>query len=49
VLTQENTVPDQTEWVEPESNNGGLIAGGLALAGIALLTMEKPGKKNSKK
>lgn len=49
VLTQENTVPDQTEWVEPESNNGGLIAGGLALAGIALLTMEKPGRKNSKK
>lgn len=49
VLTQENTVPDQTEWVEPESNNGGLIAGGLALAGIALLTMEKPGKKKNKK
>ena len=49
VLTPDNTVPDQTEWVEPESNNGGLIAGGLALAGIALLTMEKPGKKNSKK
>lgn len=48
VLTQENTVPDQTEWVEPESNNGGLIAGGLALAGIALLTMEKPRKKKNK-
>lgn len=49
VLTPDNTVPDQTEWVEPESNNGGLIAGGLALAGIALLTMEKPRKKKNKK
>lgn len=44
VLTQENTVPVQTEWVEQESN-GGLIAGGLALAGLALITMDKPNKK----
>lgn len=50
VLTTDNTVPSQTEWVEPESDgNGGLIAGGLALAGIALLTMEKPGKKKKTK
>lgn len=49
VLTPENTVPVQTEWVEPESNNGGLIAGGAALVGLALLTMGKPKKKNKNK
>ena len=49
VLNQENTVPDQTEWVEPESNNGGLIAGGLALASLAFITMKKPGKNKNKK
>lgn len=47
VLTPENTVPVQTEWVEPESNTGGLIAGGAALVGVALLAMGKP--KNKKK
>lgn len=47
VLTQDNTVPAQTEWVEEESNGGMLVAGGLALAGIVFLTMEKP--KNKKK
>lgn len=49
VLTQENTVPDQTEWVEPESNNSGLIAGGLALASLAFVTMKKPSKNKNKK
>lgn len=47
VLTRQNTVPEQTEWVEENNGNGGLIAGGLALAGLALITMEKP--KNNKK
>lgn len=47
VLTPENTVPVQTEWVEPESNTGGLIAGGAALVGAALLAMGK--RKNKKK
>lgn len=47
VLTRQNTVPEQTEWVEENNGNGSLIAGGLALAGLALITMEKP--KNNKK
>lgn len=47
VLTRQNTVPEQTEWVEENNGNGGLIAGGLALVGLALITMEKP--KNNKK
>lgn len=45
VLTTENTVPKQTEWVE-EDGNGGLLAGGIALAALALITMEQPKKKN---
>lgn len=48
VLTPETVAPSQVEWVEQESGNGGLIAGGLALAGIAFLTMDKP-KKGGKK
>lgn len=47
VLTPENTVPVQTEWVEQESNTGGLIAGGAALVGASLLAMGK--RKNKKK
>ena len=45
VLTTDNTVPKQTEWVE-EDGNGGLLAGGIALAALALITMEQPKKKN---
>lgn len=41
VLTQNNTVPKQTEWVETEDNTGLWIAGGLAV-GALLLTMAKP-------
>lgn len=47
-LTTTNTVPVQTEWVEEESDNTGLIiAGGAVLAGVVLLSMNKPyfGKK----
>ena len=46
VLTPENTVPVQAEWVEPENNTGVLIAGGAALVGVALLAMGKPKKEN---
>lgn len=42
VLTPENTVPEQTEWVEAEDNNGWLIAGGVAAIGVLLLTMANP-------
>lgn len=49
VLTPENTVPVQTEWVEPKSNTGLLIAGGAAIVGLALLTMDKKGNKKKKK
>lgn len=45
VLTTENTVPKQTEWVE-EDGNGGLLAGSIALAALALITMEQPKRKN---
>lgn len=48
VLTEDNTVPQQTEWIEPE-NNGMLVAGGLALAGLLLVGMEDPKKKNKNK
>lgn len=48
VLTPENTVPVQTEWVEPESNAGVLIAGGAAVVGLALLTMNQGNKKKRK-
>lgn len=40
-ITKENTLPKQTEWVD-ESSNGGLVAGGLALAALVLVSMEKP-------
>ncbi len=43
VLTSSNTVPKQTEWIE-EDNTGLWIAGGLALAGAAVLAF---GKKNN--
>lgn len=42
VLTPQNTVPVQTEWVEAEDNNGWLIAGGVAAIGVLLLTMANP-------
>lgn len=42
VLTPENTVPVQTEWVEPEDNTGLWIAGGVAAIGVLLLTMKNP-------
>ena len=42
VLTPENTVPVQTEWVEPEDNTGLWIAGGVAVVGALLLTMKNP-------
>lgn len=42
VLTSENTVPVQTEWVEPEDNTGLWIAGGFAVVGALLLTMKNP-------
>lgn len=45
VLTPANTVPKQTEWVENDSNNTALIAGGVALAALALVTMDDPRKK----
>lgn len=49
-LTPQNTVPVQTEWVEVESDNTGLlVAGGVALAGVLLLTMKNPFKKKVKK
>lgn len=49
VLTQQNTAPEQTEWVDTSADNSSLLAGGLALAGLALLTMEKPKKKKKNK
>lgn len=54
VLTTQNTVPKQTEWIENESDSGNtwLIAGGVVVAGL-LLTMANPfsgdKKKKSKK
>lgn len=47
VLTQQNTAPKQTEWVSEESDNGGLLAGGLVLGALAFMSMDKP--KNKKK
>lgn len=47
VLTPQNTVPQQTEWVQ-ESDNTLLIAGGLTAAGLLLVSMDNP-KKNRKK
>lgn len=44
VLTPQNTVPTQREWVQDESDNSLLIAGGLAAAGLVLVSMEKPKK-----
>ena len=49
VLTPENTVPVQTEWVEPEDNTGLWIAGGFAVVGALLLTMKNPFGGKSKK
>lgn len=37
VLTTENTVPAQTEWVEESNSNCGLILSGLAVVGAALV------------
>lgn len=49
VITPQNTVPSQREWVEEDGGNTGLwIAGGAVLAGL-LLTMRKPTKAKSKK
>lgn len=45
VLTQQNTVPQQKEWVEDSKDNSLLIAGGLAAAGLLLISMEKPKDK----
>lgn len=44
VLTPQNTVLTQKEWVQDESDNSLLIAGGLAAAGLVLVSMEKPKK-----
>lgn len=50
VLTPQNTVPVQTEWVEVENDNTGLlVAGGVALAGVLLITMKNPFKNKGKK
>lgn len=46
VLTSQNTLPSQSEWIETDSGNGGLIAGGVALATLALITMDKPKGKS---
>lgn len=49
IITPQNTVPSQSEWVEEDGGNTGLwIAGGAVLAGL-LLTMRKPTKTKSKK
>lgn len=47
VLQPSNTVPVQTEWVDAEKDNTGLLIGGIAVAGALLLTMKNPfkGKK----
>lgn len=47
VLKPETTVPKQTEWVE-EDSNGGLMAGGLLLAGLLFVSMDKPKGKKKK-
>lgn len=47
-LTVDNTVPKQTEWVEEQGNSGGLVAGGLALAALAFIAMDKPKGKKKK-
>lgn len=50
LLTAQNTVPQQSEWIEVESenNNGLLIAGGILAAGVLIATMGNPfdGKKS---
>lgn len=48
VLTPDNTVPEQAEWLESESNSNGLIAGGLALGALALMSLGKKKTKNKK-
>ena len=49
VLTQQNTVPSQTEWVDTGSDNSGLwVVGGLAAVGVALLGFGKRGKNKKK-
>lgn len=49
VLTSENTVPAQTEWVETENNNGALVAGGLLVGVAALSILGEKSKKKGKK
>lgn len=48
-LTTEKTAPKQTEWVEDSSDgNTGLLAGGIALAALAFITMDQPKGKRKK-
>lgn len=47
VLTPDNTVPVQGEWVEVEKDNTGLIIAGAALAGVALLAVGSNKKNKS--
>lgn len=52
LITTQNTVPMQSEWIDVESDNTGLwIAGGAAAIGIVLLSMDNPfgGKKKKNK
>lgn len=48
LLTQANTVPQQSEWVEPDTSNGSLLLVGGVLAAIAFFSNDKK-KKNVKK